>query len=127
MNDVVETTEAPVEATNVIEPCDCEAPESEFTGLAASITDVINVLEYARDLAVKLQSGCTSKAELRKVSVVLRENLLNVKNASTILYRDTLKVREELASNVVGLSVEAKKQKIADKIAELQDKMNALQ
>jgi len=115
MNDVIET---PVEEVVV----EAEA----LTGLAGAIDAEIQNLIVAKDLAVKLESGLTAKAELNRTAVAMRAILMQSKKSVHKLFQRALEEKKGLVGSISEVQKAAAKAKIEAKLKELGDKLAAL-
>lgn len=110
----VKVVEETVEVVEIVEP---------KSSLGKAIAAEIESLKTALMLAEVFEGGLTTKSEIMKTSVSLRETLYGVKNSSHSLYREVLEVKESLLENLGAVQAADKKAKL---LAEIEEKKAAL-
>ena len=108
---ITETTDSPVAPAPV--PFGTVDPEV-YAGAAKSIQEQINLLIAAREQAIKLESGLTTKAGLKKACKAARANLLTVRKSLGGIALGIVEAKHSLLGTVGDAQKIAKKAKLKE-------------
>jgi len=123
---VTETITEATDALIVPAPFGTVDPEI-YDGSAKRIQEQINLLILAREEAIKLESGLTTKAGLSKACKASRANLLTVRKALGGIALGIVEAKHSLLGTVGDVQKTAKKAKLKEKFDRITAELAAIE